>query len=76
MPPTQKKEVATERGSFLKKGAIVSLEKGGRTLTGLEVIDFDETFVKFRWNMTISPQTEIVLVPWQKIEAIGLEGER
>lgn len=62
--------------SLLKKGAIVSLEKGGRTLTGLEVLDWDDTFVKFRWNVHVSPQTEIVLIPWQKIEAIGLEGER
>lgn len=61
---------------LLKKGSIVSLEKGGRTLTGLEVLDWDDNFIKFRWNLQISPQTEIVLVPWQKIEAIGLEGER
>lgn len=61
---------------LLKKGAIVSLEKGGRTLTGLEVIDWDDKFIKFRWNVHISPQQEIVLIPWAKIEAIGLEGER
>lgn len=61
---------------LLKKGALVSLEKGGRTLTGLKVIDWDENFVKFQWNVHISPQTEIVLIPWGKIEAIGLEGER
>jgi len=69
-----KKEAAP--GGLLKKGSIVSLEKGGRTLTGLEVLDFDDTFVKFRWSIHVSPQTEIVLVPWSKIEAIGLEGER
>jgi hypothetical protein len=61
---------------LLKKGAIVSLEKGGRTLTGLEVIDFDDTFVKFRWDIHTSPQAEVVLIPWVKIEAIGLVGER
>lgn len=66
----------TASASFLKKGALVSLEKGGRTLTGLEVLDWDDNFIKFRWNVHVSPQTEIVLVPWQKIEAIGLEGER
>lgn len=67
---------SVESESLLKKGAIVSLEKGGRTLTGLEVLDYDDTFVKFRWNVHVSPQQEIVLVPWAKIEAIGLEGER
>jgi hypothetical protein len=74
MPPVPKKSAAPE--GLLKKGAVVSLEKGGRTLTGLEVLDWDDTFVKFRWSIHVSPQTEIVLIPWQKIEAIGLEGER
>jgi len=73
MPPAKK--VETPEG-LLKKGAIVSLEKGGRTLTGLEVIDWDENFIKFRWNIHIAPQTETVLIPWGKIESIGLEGER
>jgi hypothetical protein len=61
---------------MLNKGQLVNLEKGGRTLTNLEVLDWDETFVKFRWDVHTSPQSEIVLVPWQKIEAIGLVGER
>lgn len=61
---------------LLKKGALVNLEKGGRTLTNLEVLDWDDTFVKFRWDIHTSPQTEIVLIPWQKIESIGLVGER
>lgn len=69
-----KKEALIE--GLLKKGAIVSLEKGGRTLTGLEVLDFDDEFIKFRWSIHVSPQTEIVLIPRSKIEAIGLEGER
>jgi hypothetical protein len=61
---------------LLKKGVLINLEKGGRTLTNLEVLDWDETFVKFRWDIHTSPQTEIVLIPWQKIDAIGLVGER
>lgn len=69
------KKVEAPEG-LLKKGSIVSLERSGRTLTGLEVLDFDEHFVKFRWNVHVSPQQEIVLVPWSKIESIGLEGER
>lgn len=69
------KKVEAPEG-LLKKGAIVSLEKGGRTLTGLEVLDWDDNFIKFRWNVHVSPQTELVLIPWGKIEAIGLEGER
>jgi len=68
-------KVAAPSG-LLKKGSLVNLEKGGRTLTNLEVLDWDEAFVKFRWDVHTSPQSEIVLVPWQKIEAIGLVGER
>lgn len=62
--------------ALLEKGKLVNLEKGGRTLTNLEVIDWDDTFVKFRWDIHVSPQTEIVLIPWAKIEALGLVGER
>lgn len=61
---------------LLEKGKLVNLEKGGRTLTNLEVLDWDDHFVKFRWDIHISPQAEVVLVPWAKIESIGLVGER
>lgn len=61
---------------LLEKGKLVNLEKGGRTLTNLEVLDWDDHFVKFRWDIHISPQAEVVLVPWVKIESIGLVGER
>lgn len=61
---------------LLEKGKLVNLEKGGRTLTNLEVLDWDDNFVKFRWDIHVSPQTEIVLIPWAKIESIGLVGER
>jgi len=62
--------------SLLEVGKLVNIEKGGRTLQNLEVLDFDENFIKFRWDTHVSPQTEIVLIPWAKIEAIGLVGER
>lgn len=62
--------------SLLKKGALVNLERGGRTLQNLEVLDWDEHFIKLRWDIHVSPQVEIVLVPWGKIEALGLVGER
>lgn len=75
MPPAQKKTEAPRRG-FLKVGQLINIEKGGRTLTDLEVLEFDDRFLKLRWNVTFSPQTEIVIVPWNKIEAIGLVGER
>lgn len=67
---------ATTKKPLLEVGAIVNLEKGGRTLTGLEVLDYDDSFIKFRWNLTVSPQTEVVLIPWAQVEAIGLTGER
>lgn len=62
--------------SLLQVGKLVNIEKGGRTLQNLEVLDFDDNFVKFRWDIHVSPQTEVVLIPWAKIEAIGLVGER
>lgn len=62
--------------AFLREGQIVNLVSGGRTLTGYEVLGIDDRFIKFRGNMTIAPQTEIVLIPWHQVEAIGLTDER
>lgn len=75
MPPAKRVEAAAPK-PLLEKGKLVNLEKGGRTLTNLEVLDWDENFVKFRWDIHVSPQTEVVLIPWAKIESIGLVGER
>ncbi len=69
-------KTATPTKSLLKIGTLVNIDKGGRTLQNLEVLDFDDNFIKFRWDIHVSPQTEIVLIPWAKIEAIGLVGER
>lgn len=74
MPPVQKKTEQPEE--LLRKKSIVNLVVGGRTLTGLEVIEYDDKFIKFRWDTHVSPQTEIVLVPWGKVEIIGLTDER
>lgn len=80
MPPVQKKTVEESNpwgyDGILKKGMLVNLEKGGRTLQNLEVLDWDSRFIKLRWDVHTSPQTEIVLVPWNKIEALGMVGER
>jgi len=62
--------------AFLREGQIVNLVTGGRTLTGYEVLGLDDRFIKFRGNMTVAPQTEIVLIPWHQVEAIGLTDER
>lgn len=62
--------------SFLEIGMLVNLVSGGRTLQNYEVLDFDDTYVKFRGSMQVAPQTEIVLIPHDKIEAIGLVGVR
>lgn len=67
---------STAKKSLLNVGDIVNLEKGGRTLTGYEVLEMDDTYVKFRASVLNSPQTEIVLIPHTKIEAIGLVGVR
>lgn len=74
MPP--QKRVIAESPSFLKIGAHVNIVAGGRTLPSYEILDFDDKYVKFRGSLSIAPQTEIVLIPHEKIEAIGLIGER
>ena len=68
-----KKEAAAE--PLLKVGQLINLDRGGRTLQNLEFLGFDEYFVKLRWDIHISPQTEVVLVPWREA-VIGLVGER
>lgn len=68
-----KKEAAAE--PLLKVGQLINLDRGGRTLQNLEVLGFDEYFVKLRWDIHVSPQTEVVLVPWREA-VIGLVGER
>lgn len=61
--------------SLLEKGQLINLDRGGRTLQNLEVLDFDDNFLKLRWDVHVSPQTEIVLVPWREA-VIGLVGQR
>lgn len=82
MPPRQKNDtpshapaVAPQAG-LLKIGALVNIVAGGRTLPNYEVLDFDEHFIKFRGSLQVAPQTEIVLIPWAQVEALGLVGER
>lgn len=67
MPPAKK--------NLLEVGQLINLDRGGRTLQNLEVLDFDENFIKLRWDIHVSPQTEVVLVPWKEA-VIGLVGER
>ena len=73
MPPTQKKTEAPE--GFLKIGALINLDRGGRTLDNLEVLGVDEKFIKVRWNAQVSPMTEVALIPIDG-SVIGLVGER
>jgi hypothetical protein len=79
MPPAKKTVIPSpppEPEGLLKVGAIVNLVSGGRTLTDYEVLAFDARLVKFRGSVLNAPQTELVLIPWEKIEAIGLKNER
>lgn len=75
MPPVQKKPVTEEVKDLLAIGKIVNLVSGGRTLESYEVLDKDDRFVKFRGNVQVAPQKEIVLIPYEKIEAIGFDRE-
>lgn len=65
----------TKSDGLIKIGALVNIDRGGRTLTDLEVLDYDEHFIKVKWNMQISPMTEVALIPWGD-SVIGLVGER
>lgn len=72
MPP----KTRSETKSLLEVGQLINLEVGGRTIPSLEVLEWDDKFIKLRWSITVSPQTEIVLIPWTQLGAIGLVGER
>ena len=77
MPPA--KRVATEatpKESFIKAGDLVNLVSGGRTLPNYEILDWDDRYIKFRGSLSVAPQTEIVLIPHEQIEAMGLVGQR
>ena len=83
MPPRKREEIASapeimcpEPETFLRVGQIVSVVFASRTHTGYEVLGWDDKFIKFRGSMLVAPQTEIVLVPFAQIEAIGLTDER
>lgn len=72
MPAAPKK---TETESFLKVGSLINLDRGGRTLQNLEVLGVDDKFIKLKWDVHVSPQTEVALVPIDG-SVIGLVGER
>lgn len=69
MPPVKKDE------GFLKVGALINLDRGGRTLENLEILGVDDKFIKVRWNGQVSPMTEVALIPIDG-SVIGLVGER
>lgn len=71
MPPAKK----TEEKPLLEVGQLINLDRGGRTLQNLEVLGFDDNFLKLRWDLSVSPQTEVVLIPWREA-VIGLVGVR
>lgn len=57
---------------LLPIGTITSLVSGGRTLEGYEVVAKDARFVKFRASLQIAPMTDYVLVPYERLEMVGL----
>lgn len=80
MPPTKRvpatPEAPERQAPFLRIGQIVNIVAGGRTLPGYEVLGWDGEFIKFRGSVHVAPQTEVVLIPYGKLEAIGLTDER
>lgn len=75
MPPAKRSE-PTNTDGLLRKGQLVHLILNGRTLQFREVLDWDDRFLKIRSDIQVAPQTEIVLIPWGQIEALGLTDER
>lgn len=73
MPPAQKAPVAKATG-LLEVGQLCNLVVGGRTLQNYEFLGSDSNYLKFRGNVQIAPQTEIVLFHHTSIEGIGLVG--
>jgi hypothetical protein len=70
------KQAVAKAPGLLQIGMLVHLVSGGRTLENYEVLDMDDRFVKFRANAQVAPQTEVILIPFEKIEVMGLPGER
>lgn len=68
MPPAQKS--ATK--DLLPIGSVVSIVSGGRTLHGYTVLDKDSKFILFTADPHVAPQTETVLIPYEKLEIVGL----
>lgn len=68
MPPVKK--------NLLEVGQLCNLLVGGRTLQNYELLDQDDHFMKFKANLQIAPQTEVVLFHRSSIEGIGLVGVR
>ena len=68
------KKVETPEG-FLTVGSLINLDRGGRTLQNLEVLGVDDVFIKVKWDIHVSPGTEVALVPIADA-VIGLVGER
>lgn len=60
---------------FLKVGALINIDRGGRCLQNLEVLAVDDKFIKVKWDAHISPLAEVVLIPIAEC-VIGLVGER
>jgi hypothetical protein len=70
------KQAIAKQAGLLQIGDLVHLVSGGRTYQNYEVLDMDDKFIKFRGSVMNAPQTEIVLVPYEKIEALGLPNGR
>lgn len=87
MPPRKRTEPIAEvleesklipesKTSFLREGQIVHIILGGRTIQYREILGWDDHFLKIRSDVSVAPQTEIILIPFAQIEAIGLTDER
>lgn len=69
-------DVAAQSQLYLQVGQLVNVTASGRTLFNYEILGWDTNFIKFRADVTVSPQTEVVLIPYAQVEAIGLVGVR
>lgn len=75
MPPT-KPSAPVSSPFALKVGQVCNVVVNGQLMPACELLDMDDKVLTFRSSLQISPQCEVVLIPWTAVERIGLVGVR
>lgn len=76
MPPA-KREFSMPVEQFpLEVGQLCNVVANGNLMPNYELLHKTDSYLTFRGDLRVSPQCEIVIVPWHAIERIGLVGVR